>query len=96
MSNIETFFVVLALVATVIFFSGYVKGTLTAIRTHSDDTLNTDTSLDIQSFWPKIALAVFLAALVIGLVGVFPSFVYVGPALAMFTAIMNGMAFFIE
>ena len=96
MSTIELFFLLLGMVATVVFFAGYYKGTMTAIKTHAEVDIETDDSLDIQNFWFLIALAVFTSALIIALVGVFPAFIYLGPALAMVTAIMNGIAFFIE
>jgi ABC-type proline/glycine betaine transport system permease subunit len=96
MSTLETVFLVFGALATVIFVVGYVRGARIAIATYDADTVEVDDSRDVQHFWWQIAAAVATASVVIGLVGVIPEFVYVGPALAIFTAAMNGVAFFLE
>jgi len=96
MSTLETVFLAFGALATVIFVVGYIRGARIAIATYDDDQVEIDDSGDVQNFWWQIAAAVAAATLVIYLCGVFPEFVYVGPALAIFTATMNGIAFFLE
>jgi hypothetical protein len=96
MSSLELIFWAFAAVATVVFVAGYIRGAKTALATYDDDRIEVNDSGDIKHFWLPIVLAVIAATAIIGLVGVIPAFVYVGPALAIFTAAMNGVAFFIE
>jgi len=96
MSTIEIVFLVFGALATVVFTVGYVRGARIAIATYDSDTVEVDDSGDVQNFWWQIAAAVATASIVIWLVGVIPEFIYVGPALAIFTATMNGVAFFLE
>ncbi|MGF1620750.1 MAG: hypothetical protein ACFCUR_09060 [Rhodomicrobiaceae bacterium] len=96
MNNIELLFYVLGGIATLIFIAGYIRGARTALATYDDERIEVNDGGDIQHFWLPIGLAVIAAATIIGLVGVIPAFIYVGPALAIFTAAMNGVAFFIE
>jgi hypothetical protein len=96
MSPIESAFLVAGAVATILFFADYVRGAWTAIATHSDAEIEVDDSGDVQAYWWQIAAAVAAAAVIIGLAGVSPAFVYLGPALAIVTAASNGLAFFLE
>ena len=93
-----TFYIFLALgaAATALFVAGYIRGVRNALLTYDDDQIETDTSGDIDVFWWKIGAGVLAASLVIFLVGVSPVFVYLGPLLAILTAAMNGLAFFVE
>lgn len=96
MESLESVFLLFGIIATVLFFAGYVRGTRTAIATYNDPKIEVDDSGDVQAYWWQIAVAVLAAATIIGMVGVSPAFIYVGPALAIVTAAMNGIAFFIE
>jgi ABC-type branched-subunit amino acid transport system permease subunit len=96
MSTLELVFYIIGAIATLLFVAGYIRGTKTALATYDDESIEVNDSGDIQHFWLPIGLAVIAAAAIIGLVGVVPAFVYVGPALAIFTAAMNGIAFFVE
>jgi hypothetical protein len=96
MSTIEIVFYIAGAIATLLFFAGYIRGTKTALDTYDDELIEVNDSGDIQHYWLPIGLAVIAATTIIGLVGVIPEFVYAGPALAILTAAMNGIAFFIE
>lgn len=96
MSTIMIFFLALGAVATLIFVAGYIRGVRAAIMTYDDDHIETDTSGDVDIYWWKIGVGVLAASLVIYLAGVAPAFIYLGPFLAIMTAAMNGVAFFIE
>lgn len=96
MSTLEFIFVILGAAATLLFVAGYVRGARTALAVHDDHRIEVDDSHDIHSYWWPICLAVLGAALVIGLVGVAPVFIYAGPLLAIGTAAANGLAFFLE
>lgn len=96
MSTIMIVFLILGAIATVIFVAGYIRGVRTAIMTYDDDRIETDTSGDIENYWWKIGFAVLAASTVIFMVGVSHEFVYVGPFLAIMTAALNGVAFFLE
>ena len=96
MSPIVSAFLVAGAIATILFFAGYARGAWTAIATHSDAEIEVDDSADVQAYWWPIALAVVAAAVIIGLAGVAPAFIYLGPALAIVTAASNGLAFFLE
>lgn len=96
MSTVLIVFLIFAGLATLLFIAGYIRGTRIALASHGDDRIEVDDTGDIQHFWPSALLAVVVATVVIGLAGVIPQFVYVGPALCIFTAAMNGIAFFLE
>jgi hypothetical protein len=96
MSPIESAFLVAGAVATVLFFAGFARGALTAIGTHNATEIEVDDRGDVQAYWWQIAFAVAAAAVTIGLAGVLPAFIYLGPALAIVTAAANGLAFFLE
>lgn len=96
MSILMTLVLVLGAAATILFVAGYVRGVREAIATHADPELEVDDTGDVNAFWWQIALAVLAAALVIGLAGVSPMFIYLGPLLVIGTAAMNGLAFFVD
>jgi hypothetical protein len=96
MSPIESAFLVAGAVATILFFAGFARGAITAIATHNAAEIEVDDRGDVQAYWWQIAFAVAAAAVTIGLAGVSPAFIYLGPALAIFTAATNGLAFFFE
>lgn len=93
---------VLATAATVLFVAGYARGVRQAIRDHrrpetgaalaSPGSSTVDVG-DTNYGW-LVALAVFSAAAVIGLIGVVPQMIYAGPLLAIGTAAVIGFAFF--
>ncbi|ODA69062.1 hypothetical protein A7A08_00898 [Methyloligella halotolerans] len=96
MTTLLIVFLVLGAIATALFFAGYTHGTIAAMRSHNDQTVEVDDSKDIQRYgWP-VALAVLAAATIIGLMGVAPAFIYVAPVLTIVTAAVNGIAFFAE
>lgn len=96
MSAIELAFWVFGAIATVLFTAGYIRGARTALATYDDDRIEVNDAGDIRHYWLPIGFAVIAATLTIGLIGIIPQFVYVGPALAIFTAAANGIAFFLE
>ncbi|MEP4377963.1 MAG: hypothetical protein ABJ215_05575 [Alphaproteobacteria bacterium] len=96
MSTIELVFLFSAVAATALFVVGYARGAKTAMATYDTAGMEIDEHGDVQSFGWQIAAAVVAASAIIGLVGVFPAFIYVGPALAIVTAAVNGIAFFME
>lgn len=96
MSNLEIAFLVFGVIASLLFLAGYIRGARIALSTYDDPRIEVDDTGDVQSFWWQIAAAVALATVIIAMVGIIPEFVYVGPALAIVTAGMNGLAFFIE
>lgn len=96
MSTIELAFWIFGAVATVLFIAGYIRGAKTALATYDDDRIEVNDTGDVRYYWVPIALAVIAATLTIALIGFIPQFVYVGPALAIFTAAANGIAFFLE
>jgi hypothetical protein len=83
-------------VATLLFIAGYVRGTSIALASHADDRIEVDDAGDISHFWPSAAFAVVMATVAIALAGVLPQFIYLGPALCIFTAAATGVAFFLE
>ena len=96
MTPLMIVFLALGAVATVLFFFGYAHGARVAIRSHNDPSVEVDDSKDIKKYWWPIALAVLASAVIIGLMGIAPAFIYVAPVLTIVTAAVNGLAFFFE
>jgi hypothetical protein len=94
--NMLTFVSILAIIATVLFVAGYVRGAVSAIKQHRGNSAVIDTGDDSTSFGWQVALAVFAASAIIGLMGVYPPLIYAGPLLVLATAAMNGFAFFYD
>lgn len=83
-------------VATLLFVAGYIRGTKMALASHADDRIEVDDSGDISHFWPSAVFAVVMATVSIALAGVAPQFIYLGPALCIFTAAATGVSFFLD
>jgi hypothetical protein len=96
MSTLDIVFMILGAAATLLFIAGYIRGTRTALASYDDPKIEVDDSGDIHTYWWPIVVAVLAAATIIGLVGVSPIFIYAGPLLAIGTAAVNGLAFFLE
>ena len=96
MGTLFTVFLIFGIIATLLFAAGYIRGTSIALGSYADERIEVDDSGDIDHFWISAAFAVVAATLVIGLAGIIPAFIYVGPALCIFTAAANGIAFFLE
>ncbi|OAN87466.1 hypothetical protein A8B84_14820 [Marinobacter sp. EhC06] len=92
-----TFFVFLlmGLIATVVFVLGYYRGVTGAVTDHQ----NSDNAAPIpdeenSNYGLAIVCAVIASAVIIASVGFVPEMMYAGPLLAIVTATMNGVAFF--
>jgi hypothetical protein len=96
LSAMQILFLVMGAIATVVFVSGYAKGTKIALASYNDDTIEVDDTGDIQTYWGPIVTAVLTAVAVVALAGVHPAFIYVGPACAVGTAFGIGLAFFVD
>ncbi|MCJ7873537.1 hypothetical protein Q4577_03220 [Marinovum sp. 2_MG-2023] len=96
MSSLLIFFIVCGIVATVLFVAGYTRGVRGALKTFDDDTIDTETSGDLNAKWWMFGIAVVAASVVIALIGVAPVFIYLGPLLAIGSAAANGVAFFLD
>jgi hypothetical protein len=95
-SSTQIAFLIIGAIATVVFVSGYIKGTRIALASYNDDTVETDDTGDIQTYWGPILTAVLCAVAIVGLAGVHPAFIYAGPACAVGTAFGIGLAFFVD
>lgn len=94
MSGLLIFFLIIGAAATVLYAAGYATG----IRQSFAD-VEADTEIEDykdSAYTVTIALAVLASAVIIGLVGVSPIFIYAGPLLAVITTFMVGFAFFYE
>ncbi len=94
MSGLLIFFLIIGAAATVLYAAGYAIG----IRQSFAD-VEADAEIEDykdSAYTVTIALAVLASAVIIGLVGVSPIFVYAGPLLAVITTFMVGFAFFYE
>lgn len=96
MSTLMIFFLLVGIVATVLFIAGYARGVKGALQSNDGQAVNPDTSGDLNAKWWMFGGAVLAASTVIFLVGVSPVFIYLGPFLAMVTAAANGIAFFVD
>ena len=96
MSLLQAAFLILAILATILFVYGYVRGARAALATYADDTVETDDHGDVDAYWWQIGLAVLSSAVVIALAGISPVFIYLGPLLAIVTAGMVGVAFLVD
>jgi hypothetical protein len=90
------FIVVLAfgLLGAAIFVSGFIKGVRNAIKQRRDTAPEAEWS-DKSHYGSSAFFAVLASAVVIALVGFNPAFIYLGPLLAIVTAIGVGLAFLI-
>lgn len=96
MSTMQIAFLVLGAIATFVFVAGYFKGARIALASYDDDSLEVDNSGDVRNYWVPIGFTVLAAITVIGLMGVHPYFIYLGPLAAVFSAFGIGSAFFID
>ncbi len=87
-------FTILAAGTTILFFSGYLYGIVRALG-QKQDTVTFDTE-DTRHYAVPIAVAVILSAIIIGLAGVNPAFVYIGALLDLVTAGVIGACFFLD
>ena len=94
MSGLFIFFLILGAASTILYAAGYFMGMKQAFDDVDLDTEVTD--YKDSAYTGAIAAAVLAAAVIIGLVGQSPIFVYAGPLLAIVTTIMVGFAFFYE
>ena len=94
MSGLLIFFLIIGAAATVLYAAGYATGIRQSFADVEADTEITE--YKDSAYTVTIALAVIASAVIIGLVGVSPIFVYAGPLLAVITTFMVGFAFFYE
>lgn len=90
-------FVIMAAGAAILFISGYLYGivrTLSANR-NASNTVALD-KVDTRHYTVPMAAAVILSAVIIGLAGVNPAFVYIGAVLDLVTAGAIGACFFLD
>ena len=94
MSGLLIFFLLIGAVATILYAVGYSVG----IKQAFDDAQQEEEIADYKdsAYTVTIAIAVLASAVIIGLVGVSPIFIYAGPLLAIVTTFMVGYAFFYE
>lgn len=92
-------FIVLGVLATIIFVAGYTRGVrLTLLNRYISEQTTTDNAA-IETEKPvglAILLAVIASGVMIALAGAHHLFLYLGPLLVIVTAIGNGYAFFYE
>ena len=87
-------FTILAAGTTILFVWGYLYGIVRALGP-KQDTFTLDTE-DTGHYAVPIGVAVILSAVIIGLAGVNPAFVYIGPLLNLVTAGVIGACFFLD
>lgn len=89
-------FMILAAGTTILFFSGYLYGIVGALGPKpKQDTVTLDTE-DTRHYTVPITVAVILSAVIIGLAGVNPAFVYIGALLDLVAAGVIGACFFLD
>jgi uncharacterized membrane protein (UPF0182 family) len=87
-------YTILAAGTTILFVSGYLYGIVRALGSKRDMfTLDTE---DTRHYAVPIGVAVILSAVAIGLAGINPAFVYIGPLLNLVTAGVIGACFFLD
>lgn len=87
--------IVCAVIAAILFVSGYVKGFRASVADF--DEAQESSKLDTSRGWGVlIPLAVFAAAAVIALCGVSPIFITLAPFLSIASAATIGLLFYIE
>jgi hypothetical protein len=91
-SVIFTVIVVLGLLGAVTFLTGFVKGVREAVRDYRHPEPEAAWT-DEGHYGLSAFFAVLASAIVIGLVGVAPAWIYAGPLLAIVTATGVGLAF---
>src|SRR5271155_2651444 len=91
-SVIFTVIVVLGLLGAVTFLTGFVKGVREAVRDYRHPEPEAAWTDEGHYGWSAF-FAVLASAIVIGLVGVAPAWIYAGPLLAIVTATGVGLAF---
>lgn len=94
MSGLLIFFIIIGAIATALYAAGYATGIKQSFADVEADKEITE--YKDSAYTVTIALAVIASAVIIGLVGVSPIFVYAGPLLAVVTTFMVGFAFFYE
>ncbi|TAL76463.1 MAG: hypothetical protein EPN75_14290 [Beijerinckiaceae bacterium] len=90
-------FVILAVGAAILFISGYLYGIVRTLSANRKglNTVSFD-SVDTRHYTAPMAIAVILSAVIIGLAGVNPAFVYIGAVLDLVTAGAIGACFFLD
>ena len=94
MSGLFIFFLIIGAAATILYAAGYATGIKQSF--HDAKLEEEITDYKDSAYTVSIACAVIASAVIIGLVGVHPIFVYAGPLLAVITTFMVGYAFFLE
>ncbi|MEA2778702.1 MAG: hypothetical protein QOK29_246 [Rhodospirillaceae bacterium] len=94
MSHIYLVVVVFGLIGAAIFIVGFLKGVRDTIRERRNPTPESD-EVDEKPYGSSAIFAVLASAVVIGLAGVAPAWIYLGPLLAIVTAIGVGVAFLV-
>jgi hypothetical protein len=94
MSHIYLVVVVFGLIGAAIFIVGFLKGVRDTIRERRNPSPESD-EVDEKAYGSSAIFAVLASALVIGLAGVAPAWIYLGPLLAIVTAIGVGVAFLV-
>ncbi|MDO6682067.1 MULTISPECIES: hypothetical protein [unclassified Oceanobacter] len=86
----------LCLIATAIFVAGYIKGVTGAVADHRATAETAIPEEQDSNYGLAILAAVLAASGIIAMVGFVPEMIYAGPFLAIVTATMNGVAFFVD
>lgn len=95
MSLIFYVFLLMGLIATVVFVMGYYRGVIGAVTDHRNSGKSAPIPEEENSnYGLAIVCAVIASAVIIASVGFVPEMMYAGPLLAIVTATMNGVAFF--
>lgn len=88
-------FLLMGLIATVVFALGYYRGVTGAVTDHRNSGESAPIPEEENSnYGLAIVCAVIASAVIIASVGFVPEMMYAGPLLAIVTATMNGVAFF--
>ncbi|MGQ7843245.1 hypothetical protein ACUNV4_02130 [Granulosicoccus sp. 3-233] len=96
MSSIYVATLFSCLIATAVFAAGYFKGISEAIADHRTETDSPIPDEKESNYGLAIMVAVIVASSIICLIGIVPEMIYAGPFLAIVTAVMNGVAFFVD
>lgn len=93
--TIYTITLTLGIAATAIFLAGFVKGLVNAISEYRQGTAESNGVPD-EKLGGTAVISVIASAVIIASIGFSPSLVYLGPLLAIGTALACGAAFFLE
>jgi hypothetical protein len=94
MSSIYLAIVLSGLLGATVFLFGFAKGVIEAVRERRSETPDSEASEE-GHYGISALVAVVASAIIIGMVGVSPAWIYAGPLLAIVTAIGVGICFLV-